>query len=93
MILRRLVSSLFLFYGALYVNADTTFDCKVAIENIKFDLTSLAGEHVVNRTRDTSPSTTIDSLRFDLCNDLKSLEGVPEHDQVCCSSSRACHVH
>lgn len=92
MILRRLLPSLFLFYGALYVNADTPFDCKVAFENINFDLTSLAGEHVVNRTRDTSPSKTMDLLRLDLCNDLKTLEGVPEHDQVCLCSSRACHV-
>ncbi|KAF4620792.1 hypothetical protein D9613_000704 [Agrocybe pediades] len=66
------------------------FGCRLKLEdNIEFDLTSLSGEHVLNRTRETPPSTTIDSLRFDLCGELKSVSEIPEHDQ-CPSGTKAC---
>ncbi|KAF8161113.1 autophagy-related protein 27 [Crassisporium funariophilum] len=75
---------------AVSAQADTSFDCHVTVDNTtKFDLTSLAGEHIVNRTRETPPSTMIDSLRFDLCADLKALDGLSEHDQ-CPTGTRAC---
>jgi hypothetical protein len=63
----------------LYAHA---FDCHLSVNDASFDLTSLAGEHVINRTRSTPPTTMIDSLRFDLCAELKTIEGLAEHDQV-----------
>jgi hypothetical protein len=58
------------------------FNCQATVKGVKFDLTPLAGGHTVNKTRNTPPTSTTDSLRFDLCDDLKQLEGVPEGDQV-----------
>jgi hypothetical protein len=59
------------------------FDCKPSLEGSHYDFTSLGnGEHVVNRTRETPPTQIIDSLAFDLCGDLKTKEGVKDHDQV-----------
>lgn len=66
----------------LYAHALSDFDCHISVNDAKFDLTSLAGEHVINRTRSTPPTTMVDSLRFDLCADLKTLESLDEHDQV-----------
>jgi hypothetical protein len=63
------------------------FDCKPTLEGSLYDFTSLGnGEHVVNRTRETPPTKTVDSLAFDLCGDLKSKEGVAEQDQVRCNT-------
>ena len=61
---------------------DNPFDCHVTAESHSFDLTPLAGEHTINRTRQTPPSEMIDSLRFNLCQDLEILEHVPQKDQV-----------
>ena len=59
------------------------FDCKPTLEGSHYDLTSLGnGEHVVNRTRETPPTQMVDSLAFDICGDLKTKEGLSEHDQV-----------
>ena len=66
----------------LYTHALVDFDCHISVNDAKFDLTSLTGEHVINRTLSTPPTTMIDSLRFDLCADLKPIEGLAEHDQV-----------
>lgn len=66
----------------LAADSETPFDCHLTVDNTKFDLTSLAGVHTVNRTRDTPPTKTVDSLRFDLCAELKPQEGLSEHDQV-----------
>jgi hypothetical protein len=60
----------------------SNFDCHLTVGSLKYDLTALAGEHTISRTRETPPSTMVDSLRFDLCGDLKPLEGVKEGDQV-----------
>ncbi|KAH9485376.1 Autophagy-related protein 27 [Psilocybe cubensis] len=54
-----------------------------------FDLTSLGGVRTVTRTRDTPPTKVVDSLRFDLCEELKLQDGVSEHDQ-CPPGTRAC---
>lgn len=85
---RRCYDILFLFAYLLVdlpplTAADPSFDCRVAVGNTKFDLQPLAGEHVVNRTRQLPPTTMVDSLRFNLCADLTSQEGLPEQDQVC----------
>jgi len=48
---------------------------------MKFDLTSLSGEHVINRTRETPPTTMVDSLRFNLCAGLEPQGNLPEQEQ------------
>lgn len=77
------LSFIFVFaLNIIHTKADS-FDCHVMIYNTgTFDLTILAGEHVVNRTRETPPTTMVDSLRFNLCADLKPQSGLPEQDQV-----------
>jgi hypothetical protein len=61
---------------------DTPFDCRFTIDSLKYDLTTVAGEHVISRTRQTPPTSMVDSVRFDLCADLKAQDGVAEQDQV-----------
>jgi hypothetical protein len=72
---------------ALAQDNTSNFDCHLTTDNLTYDLTALAGEHTVTRTRTTPPSTMVDSVRFDLCADLKTLEGVKEDDQVCFRSA------
>jgi hypothetical protein len=66
----------------IHAKSDSTFDCNVTIENFMFDLTSLTGERVINRTRETPPTTMVDSLKFNLCEDLKVQDDLPEQEQV-----------
>ncbi|KDR75873.1 hypothetical protein GALMADRAFT_248610 [Galerina marginata CBS 339.88] len=95
MILRSTRYEILLIFSYIFLEstiaADTAFNCLVTVpsDNTKFDLTDLAGEHVVHRKRETPPSFMIDSLRFDLCAELKPQDGVAEHDQ-CPSGTRAC---
>ncbi|EGN99720.1 type II membrane protein [Serpula lacrymans var. lacrymans S7.3] len=65
------------------------FDCHVTIDSLEFDLTALAGVHTVSRIRETPPTSMIDQVRFNLCDDLQTLDGVEEGDQ-CPSGTRAC---
>jgi len=73
----------------IHAKSDSTFDCRVTIENMEFDLTSLSGEHVINRTRETPPTTMVDSLRFNLCADLEPQGDLPEQEQ-CPPGTRFC---
>ena len=88
MILRRTQSntfsliSLFLFLSTIVRGQDDPFNCHITTNGQAYDLTILAGEHVATRTRDTPPSTMVDSLRFNLCADLNKVEGVADADQV-----------
>lgn len=89
MILRSLQRELFaLLYvllldvSPLLVYSQADFNCRLTVNDANFDLTSLAGEQVINNTRLTPPTTTVDTLRFDLCADLKHIDGLPERDQV-----------
>ncbi|RDB25081.1 Autophagy-related protein 27 [Hypsizygus marmoreus] len=84
-----LISLLLLFAPSARADDETPFDCRVTVDGVKFDLTSLAGEHTVNKSRETPPSTIVNSLRFNLCGELKKLEGYTERDQ-CSSGTRAC---
>ena len=86
---RTLVPSLLFLLSAylsqqtLLVSAQDPFNCHVSFDNgTNFDLTSLSGEHVVARTRETPPSVMTDEARFDLCSDLPRRDGVAEEDQV-----------
>lgn len=79
-----LLSLFFLLSSPSFVQAEDSdpFNCHVTSNGLNYDLTKLAGEHTISRTRDTPPSTMVDSLRFDLCADLKAQDGVAEADQV-----------
>jgi hypothetical protein len=59
------------------------FDCHATVGLLTYDLTALAGEHTLNRTRETPPTSMEDAVRFDLCAELPVQEGVAEVDQVC----------
>lgn len=74
-------------------DTSTSFDCHVTVDGVKFDLTSLAGEHIVNQTRNSPPSTTVQSLRFNLCDGLKKLEGFSDQDQVRTSWFPQMYIH
>ncbi|KZS98695.1 hypothetical protein SISNIDRAFT_448992 [Sistotremastrum niveocremeum HHB9708] len=65
------------------------FDCKVSISGQNYDLAELYGEHTISRSRVTPPTTIVDTIRFDLCEDLVQLDGVAERDQ-CPAGTRAC---
>lgn len=88
MIIRRSQSlpfsllSLFFFLSTSVQAQDDAFNCHITTNGQNYDLTKLAGEHVVTRTRDTPPTTMVDSLRFDLCADLNKQDGVADADQV-----------
>jgi len=73
----------------IHAKSDSAFDCHLTIENLKFDLTSLSGEHVISRTRETPPTTMVDSLRFNLCENLKTQGDLSEQDQ-CGPETRFC---
>lgn len=68
-----------------------SFDCNISLNNgaQKYDLTALAGEHVLSRVRETPPSKMTDEVRFDLCGELQKKSGVQDGDQ-CPEETRAC---
>ncbi|PFH54097.1 hypothetical protein AMATHDRAFT_53914 [Amanita thiersii Skay4041] len=81
--------SLFL-YPHIALAENSPFNCHaITVDANKFDLSPLVGEHAVNRTRKMPPTEMVEALRFDLCEELKPLEGVSEGDQ-CPSGTRAC---
>jgi len=95
MILRRIsaraIYLIIIFFEcrSLLVSAqdDAPFDCHLNVGLLTYDLTTL-GEITVSRTRNTPPSMMVDSLRFNLCEDLKVEDG-PASDQ-CPSGTRVC---
>ena len=92
MILRRLLvwtGTLSVF--SLVVRADNAFDCHLTVDSFKFDLTNLGGERTLSRTRDTPPSSMLDTVRFDLCADLTRQNDIAEADQVCAAVGRRRH--
>ncbi|KXN92439.1 Autophagy-related protein 27 [Leucoagaricus sp. SymC.cos] len=92
LLLRYLAPFICLLILPSWILADeqTTFDCsRVTATGAEFDLTKLAGERIVNRTREMPPTTMVDSLRFNLCVDLVVRENIDEKDQ-CGKGTRAC---
>jgi len=75
--------------GVTAQDGNDPFNCRVRTNDLTYDLTPLQGEHTVSRTRDTPPSSWIDSVRFDLCADLKPQDGVAAGDQ-CPTGTRVC---
>ena len=72
-----------LFVGVTAQDGTDPFNCRVRTNDLTYDLTPLQGEHTVSRTRETPPSNWVDSVRFNLCADLKPQDGVAAGDQVC----------
>ena len=73
---------LLLSLGVTAQDGTNPFDCRVRTNGLTYDLTPLQGEHSVSRTRETPPSSWVDSVRFDLCADLKLQDDVAASDQV-----------
>lgn len=63
-------------------NSGKPFDCYISYGDLKFDLTSLKGLHTLKRVRETPPTTTIDTLAFNICEDLQPKDDVDDADQV-----------
>ncbi|KAG1816084.1 autophagy-related protein 27 [Suillus subaureus] len=84
----NLLSLLLLLSYTVLVTAED-FDCHVTTGGLKWDLTPLEGSHTLFRTRDSPPTTMEDELIFNLCNDLKPINGVPD-DEQCQPGTRAC---
>ncbi|PCH43397.1 hypothetical protein WOLCODRAFT_121884 [Wolfiporia cocos MD-104 SS10] len=78
-----------LLYLSIYAAAQETFDCHINHNGLDYDLTTVRGEHQVVRERDTPPTKMIDTVVFDLCEDLHPREGVDEKNQ-CPAGTRAC---
>ncbi|KAF9653253.1 hypothetical protein BDM02DRAFT_3107819 [Thelephora ganbajun] len=77
--------------GVVAQDENNPFDCHIRTNDLTYDLTPLQGEHTVSRTRETPPSNWVDSVRFDLCADLKLQDGVAASDQ-CSVGTRACLI-
>ncbi|THU95669.1 hypothetical protein K435DRAFT_666059 [Dendrothele bispora CBS 962.96] len=73
----------------VFANEDSSFSCQFSIGPKTFNLTSLTGEHTVNRTRSTPPTTMRDVLIFNLCDDLETSDKMEKRDQ-CPEGTRAC---
>lgn len=63
-------------------NSGKPFDCYISYGDLKFDLTSLKGLHTLKRVRETPPTTMIDTLVFNICEDLQPKDDVDDADQV-----------
>jgi hypothetical protein len=75
-------SNLLVALGVMAQDGDNPFNCRVRTNDLTYDLTHLQGDHTASRTRDTPPSSWVDSIRFDLCADLKLQDDIAAGDQV-----------
>lgn len=74
--------------SSVWAQADSTdFDCHAVLSDLKYDLTQLDKEFSLVRERDTPPTKWKDTVRFNLCSDLKQQDGVAAEDQVCCNNT------
>jgi len=62
--------------------ADGEWACKATLSGHNFDFSSLGGERVVKRERETPPTKMIDTLTFDLCNPLSESKDGAEADRA-----------
>lgn len=67
--------------SGIAVNAQDE-ECHVTVDSLKYDLSSLAGEHTAERSRNMPPTTITETVRFNLCGELSQLDGVNSDDQV-----------
>jgi len=85
------LSAVFFLSAALHVTAQDSgsSDCHFSAGDFNYDLSELGGPKVLNRTRESPPSTYEDELRFDVCADLTEVENRASDDQ-CPLGTRAC---
>lgn len=76
----QLFSFLFLLSTALHGAAQ---DCHFSVGGLNYDLSELGGPKVLSRARDSPPSSYVDELRFDMCEDLTEVTDRASEDQVC----------
>ena len=63
-------------------SAFADWNCKFTVPNVgDYDLSGLAGQHTVERTRSTPPTSMIDRIIFDVCNELDQSQ-IPESERV-----------
>jgi hypothetical protein len=63
-------------------SASADWECKFTVSNVgDYDLSRLAGQHTVERTRSTPPTSMIDRVIFDVCNELNQSQA-PESERV-----------
>ena len=67
---------------SILASEEPAFDCTFQIENRNFNLTNLGREISIERTRETPPSRMVDTVLFNLCDDLKP-KAIAKEDQVC----------
>ncbi|KAJ3814564.1 autophagy-related protein 27 [Lentinula aff. lateritia] len=75
-------------YTPIILAADS-FNCVFNIDTTKFNLSSLNNEHKITRSRSTPPSNMVDSLTFNICDNLTIQREVAEIDR-CPSDTRVC---
>ncbi|KAJ1304856.1 hypothetical protein OPQ81_005990 [Rhizoctonia solani] len=68
---------------------DPPFNCDFQFGGVHYDMHLMNGEWVVKQDRSTPPTIMHDELRFNVCGDLKKLDGVKDGDQ-CGQGTRAC---
>ncbi|KAK9448629.1 autophagy-related protein 27 [Limtongia smithiae] len=77
--------------AALVASASAAvFDCTPTIDGTRYDLSSLAGPHVIRTARDTPPTTTFTNFTFDLCAALEN-NNIAEELQ-CAQGTQVCVV-
>ncbi|KAH7339886.1 autophagy-related protein 27 [Rhizoctonia solani] len=64
-------------------------NCEFNFGGVHYDLKLMNGEWTIGQDRPTPPTTMHDELRFNVCDNLKKLEGVSDGDQ-CAQGTRAC---
>ncbi|KAI0820037.1 autophagy-related protein 27 [Trametes gibbosa] len=67
------------------------FDCHLTVGDFQYDLTKGGGAQSAERAVSVPPTTIVDKVTFDLCDDLERKSDVPPEDQ-CPPGSRACLV-
>ncbi|KAG8721020.1 hypothetical protein FRC08_016330 [Ceratobasidium sp. 394] len=81
---------LLLFYAVNSIADNGPFSCKLDLSGVHYDLSILGNdERTAERDRAIPPTTMHDTLRFNICTDLKRQDGVKDADQ-CGEGTRAC---
>jgi hypothetical protein len=63
-------------------SAFADWNCRFTVPDVgDYDLSGLAGQHTVQRTRSTPPTSMIDRIIFDVCNELDQSQ-TPESERV-----------
>ncbi|PVG00393.1 hypothetical protein CPB86DRAFT_755026 [Serendipita vermifera] len=80
--------ALILLVAASVIADDFECSASTTISNHEYDMTSLNIPMTAQRTRDTPPTTMVDTLLFNICSELES-KGLPAGDE-CPTGTRAC---